>query len=353
MKLARPRASVDARTVSVQRLLIPGIALGCLLLAASSSRAQSLSPQGQNTASQGAARKPGSQKPKKAQEKKRETEADRVVEDSELQARLAAERERLLEEHFLVCDLDENGWISFREATTILGISRKEFRRYDTDGDGDIDSEEFRERARTILGLLGALPSPKSEPPADSSQPAAKKRSKRPPAIEVETLLERFDGDASGSLDPQELRKLFELTEADLSSALISERMDPNGSGALEANELRPLATLMTELRLELPLAATLADDPEGTNFEDLYRPARAPERPSSLTSGPPRLEGPLSHFRRLDLWNDGYIDENDLRQLIAPARVEVRVAAILSALDTDGDNRLSEDEFRTALTGR
>ena len=336
MKLARFSRAGDATVVNLRRSICLAIVACGLLVAVDSTPAQS------------------SQKGT-GETKRQETEADRVVQDTELQTRLAQEREELISEHFLVCDLDENGWISFREASTIFGITRKEFRRCDTDKDGDIDASEFRERARTLLSLLGALPPPRPRGDTEKSSVGPSRNSNRPARITVEQLLERFDVDVSGSLTFDELRKLFDLTEADLSPELISERMDPNGSGALEANELRPVATLLSEMRVVLPPPSALADNPDPTtpSFEKLYNRDREAERPTTVTGGPPRIEGPVSHFRRLDLWNDGYIDEADLRQLIAPARVEVRVAAILSALDTDGDNRLSEEEFRTALKGK
>lgn len=333
MKLARLVVERDPGDVSVLRTLLLGITASTLLLAVHSSRAQS------------------DHGPKRGQE----TEADRVVQSTELQNRLEQEREERIGEHFRVCDLDENGWISFREATAILGISRKEFRRYDTDLDGDIDAEEFRARARTLLGLLGALPSPKRSEGSKDAPSDARTKEARPPVFTVERLLKRFDADASGSLSLEELRKLFDLSKADLSPELVTEQMDPNDSDELEANELGPIATLLTEMRLVLPPTAELADNPNTKSrpFEELYKRNRDEERPTGALGTAPKIAGPVSHFRRLDLWNDGYIDESDLRQLILPARIEVRVAAILSALDADGDNRLSQEEFRTALTDR
>lgn len=333
MKLARLTVDRDPGAVSVLRTLLLGISASTLLFAVHSSRAQS------------------DRSPKRGQE----TEADRVVQNTELQSRLKQEREKRIGEHFKVCDLDENGWISFREASTILGISRQEFRRYDTDIDGDIDAEEFRARARTLLGLLGALPDPGRGEGSNDAPVGARTKEAQPPVFTVERLLERFDADVSGSLNLGELSKLFDLCKADLSPELLTEHMDPNDSGELEANELGPVATLLTEMRLVLPPTTELADNPNTKlrAFDELYKRDRDKEHPAGALGAALKIAGPVSHFRRLDLWNDGYIDESDLRQLISPARIEVRVTAILSALDADGDNRLSQEEFRTALTDR
>ena len=84
--------------------------------------------------------------------------------------------------------------------------------------------------------------------------------------------------------------------------------------------------------------------------LEEIYL-GREPERPRGQGREVVRLPGPTPHFRRLDPGNDGFVDVNDLRDLLAPARISVRASAVVSALDQDGDGLLSEAEFLGALS--
>ena len=45
-----------------------------------------------------------------------------------------AEVERAAD-HFRVCDLDENGWVSFREASVTLGVDRSEYLTFSLRGE--------------------------------------------------------------------------------------------------------------------------------------------------------------------------------------------------------------------------
>ena len=49
----------------------------------------------------------------------------------------------------------------------------------------------------------------------------------------------------------------------------------------------------------------------------------------------------------------DGFIQVGDLRRLLAPAHVDVRPSAVLSAIDRDGDGRVDEAEFVGSLGSR
>ena len=101
-------------------------------------------------------------------------EADRVVAEAEARARLEENARRRVDEHFLLCDLDGNGWISFREGQVTLGLERPQFQNYDLNWDGRINREEFAQRDEALLTLLGAVPTPK------------KARPERPNAVKAE-----------------------------------------------------------------------------------------------------------------------------------------------------------------------
>jgi Ca2+-binding EF-hand superfamily protein len=120
-------------------------------------------------------------------------------------------------------------------------------------------------------------------------------------------------------------------------------QMDPNETGQLERQELGPLTDLIgTRLPQDSAARAKL--------FEELQRSTLSRSLIEPTSPLPPRIPGPVTHFRRLDVRDDGTIDVDDLRELLAPARLDVRSSTVLAALDRDGDGRLSEVEFDAAL---
>jgi len=283
-------------------------------------------------------------------------EADLVTAGADLQATRELEQSRVLRAHFQICDLDANGWISLREAEVLLSFDREEYRRFDADQDGRIVPREFVEHQEELLARLGATPQepepaaaelgpqdPGSlEPGPVEPPPGAKLRAKS----ELQTmfprpsdLLARYDANASSGLDAAELEKLCAEVGLELSPELIAAQMDPDESGQLEITELVPLAWIASR------------------NLPGALRPAAPGLAGAASLTGESPVETPApellarTHFGLLDPSRDGAIDESDLRLLQSPARLDVRLETVFSALDRDGDGRLSEDEFRTSMS--
>lgn len=291
------------------------------------------------------------------------SEADGVTAEADHHARLAAAEEQLLQDHFRLCDLDENGWISLREAQAALALERAEYQRLDANQDGRLDAMEFAREPRTLLARLGARLA--SEPGASAPEPPAEPEAERAPApepaapptaaarpsplrsefgamtVKPGAFLRRFDTDASGGVNGTELEAALAEGGLPLSAAQALEVLDRNDSGQLEGGELFPFAWLASRAR-----PAPVPPSP----------PEPAPPEPSPAETPPAAVRerepgpGRGSHFARLDPGRDGFIDEADLRTLQSPARLDLRLRAVLSALDRDGDGRLSESEFRAAM---
>jgi Ca2+-binding EF-hand superfamily protein len=273
------------------------------------------------------------------------------------------EREREVLAHFEICDLDASGWVSYREAEVTLGIEKSEFRLYDENQDGRISPLEFRDRYQTILGLLGAVRPPVRpdsgievvEPEEGVlEEPEDPRGSAGEPAVIIpevfpspRDLLEIYDRDRNGGLAESELEALFRDIGGVLSADVVARQMDPDLSGELELSELGPLSMLVSR-RLPEPVTGRVAS--EVPVLHELYSITLPRKQPIGAPPAPPRILGPVTQFRRLDLWNDGFIDADDLRQLLSPARVNVRPTAIVAALDRDGDGRLDQSEFLACL---
>lgn len=293
-------------------------------------------------------------------------EADAVTGMADHHARMAAAEEQLLQEYFQLCDLDENGWISLREAQGALALERTEYRRVDANQDGRLDAGEFARERRSLLARLGALPEaepPVTErepalgpepPPTTTLAPAPDPAAANPtlPALRSEfgamtvkpgAFLRRFDADQSGGVSGAELEAALAQGGLALSAAQALEVLDRNDSRQLEAGELFPFAWLASKARPAptAPAETEPTPPPAGTEVAQPLAKARPP--------GP----GGGSHFSRLDPNADDHIDEADLRALQSPARLDLRLRAVLSALDRDGDGRLSEAEFRAAMGDR
>ena len=290
--------------------------------------------------------------------------ADHAAEQHELDL-------RRLREHFRVCDLDDNGWLSLREAQVTLALGRDEYRRFDANQDGRLDPAEFEAQSELFLTRLGATepapepaaPAPAAETPAAPQEGAAQDSPVTPgpaadrtaakqkpqdgkPHSEFATLLvkpaellQRYDLDQSKGISGPEIEKFFSEFGLVLSSEMVIAQMDANKSGELEARELKTLAWLASQnvpesLRPDPPVATATPDVADDAPAAPL--PPHAP-----------------THFTLLDPGRDGFIDESDLRALQSQARLDVRVRAVLSAMDTDGDGRLSEAEFRASMERR
>lgn len=359
------------------------------------------------------ARKPGAPEPIDPMK-----EADKVRAIAEHRALQEEARARLLGDHFKLCDLDRNDWISLREAEITLSLDRNEYRRADKNQDGRLDLPEFTDQGDAFLSRLGALPAeppaapeatPPEEPPAGAelelatsepgpaTEPAASESGaevsepagrtaepegdtkaagralRLPPlphselvAMRVQPafLLARYDTDASRGIDAHELEAFLREAELHLSAEVVVEQMDPDDSGQLEETELVPLCWIasrrLSETLLPLLVPPEPVPEPTAESASEIETPIEpGPEsgteaEPEAEEEATPPRELPFgfAHFARLDVDHDGFLDEADLRKLQSPARLDLRLKAVLSAMDLDGDGRLSSAEFDAAMRG-
>ncbi len=251
------------------------------------------------------------------------------------------------EEDFKKSDLDGSGWISFREGEATLGLDRDRFLTYDLNQDGRLGPREFGIHFSRTLQRTGSV-RPPAETPAEADAP---KPYPPPPSEELEPypsvqdLLRLYDRDRSHGLDEKEVGTLFVDVQLALSPQVVVRQMDPNESGELEQQELAPIASLVRDTLLRAN--PDVAQVPIQV-IEELY--AETAPKPPKAQNLPPRIAGPATHFRRLDLFGDGFIDPAELEELVPPTRMRVRASAIVSALDTNGDGRLDADEFRSSM---
>jgi Ca2+-binding EF-hand superfamily protein len=255
----------------------------------------------------------------------------------------AASQDAAAEEEafFKRCDQNGNGWIALREAQDTLGLDAATYRAYDSDADGRISREEFGARYRLAVSRVGAFKPPTQPPPP-----------KRAPTRNAEQLRNAYDKNSDGGLSPQEMRLLLEDYErAELPAELAVEKLDRDGSSRIDGPEIDFLARLLTSTIT--PAAADPNQPRTKTTLEELFGAPRDRSAGFQTAPMPPQIDGPVTHFRRLDLDGSGGISTLDLRRLQAPLELTVRAPAVLAALDADGDGELSPEEFRAALGAR
>lgn len=228
---------------------------------------------------------------------------------------------------FELCDLDGNGWIAFREAAQALELEREEFRRHDTDQDGRLDPEEFEARFRLLMERVGRVGPPRIGLPDTFPSGEATEAEAEAAAVALTPLdvLRRFDADASRGLGLTEVARVFDDFEVELDPALLMQQMDADTTAQLEIEELAPLTALVSR---------RLADRAEGVDTGSPWAGRALPRRP----------------FERLDTNGDGRCSADELRDLVAPARLDVRAAAIVAALDRDGNGAIDQSEFQASM---
>ena len=245
-----------------------------------------------------------------------------------------AEPEQLLE-WFEVADYSANGWISFREAAKSFSFDRERWEIYDIDRDGRLRFNEFELYYRDCMEIGGGF-----RPPVPASGPGT------PPKRSPERFMNAYDTDLDRSLNRAEIAAMLLDYGQDTPADKLLELLDGDHDEKLALEELRGLLVQLYGAP-EL-LAQTEAEDVESppSSIEELF--GTVIQRDSSLS--PPRIVGPVSHFRRLDLDADGMIELEDLEGLLRPVQISVRIPTVLNTLDLDGDGRLSEVEFERAL---
>ena len=235
------------------------------------------------------------------------------------------------------CDANQNGWVSFGEARASMRFDRPRFRAYDADRDGRLQYEEYEQYYLETFTRDGSFLAPL----AASGSAALRRRSH-------DQIRIAYDFDLDGRLSlPEVTRVLADYGQAALDPQRVVRALDSDGDGFLELAELEGLPSVL------YPVTLPTLDGTEGsgpTSIDELFGAVEARETSPGASPAPPRIVGPVRHFRRLDLDDDGSISVVDLEALARPIRLSVRIPTILNTLDRNLDGVLSEREFLGAL---
>ena len=240
-------------------------------------------------------------------------------------------------EWFETADYNKNDWISYRETHRSLGFDRTRFRIYDLDRDGRLVLKEFRDFYEdSILHGQGF------EPPIAQQTPG------EPPRRKPSQLRNAYDTDLDSVLSVTELEVLLTDYARPEPPDKVMDRLDTNHDGRLSAEELEGISEILHPVQTEVETAAQRQARPQ--NLEELFGQPVTPANPRSGKRIAPRIVGPIPHFRRLDLDNDGLISVEDLNGLLRPLQTPVRIHTVLNTLDLDGDGKLTRGEFVNAI---
>ena len=231
------------------------------------------------------------------------------------------------------CDQNANGWLGYRETEESLRFDRPRFRAFDPDKDGRMTYGEFSSYYLYQIGNTGTFRPPNTD--LDFSSPTPRT------AYQLRIV---FDRDGDRALDVNEVKLLLESYERpDLAASKVLADLDANGNQTLEDDEMGRLPDMVFQIALDM---AVVPLDQRATSIDDLF---------GTLIESPgiraPRLQGPVTPFRRLDQDDDGQISLQDLETLLRPSYSALRPSTVLNTLDLNDDGVLDRSELRAAFT--
>ena len=218
---------------------------------------------------------------------------------------------------FRGCDRNGDDRLDLFEARAAIEAAADlaAFRRLDRDRDGYIDWPEFDRFYRDLVRGGDTLRLRLLRPPASATTAAHDVAPRQPP----QRLIELFDVDRSGALEPAEIEAM--LREFDLPPAFAAtlRNLDRNHDGKLEESELAPV---MTQFQLAGMFTARLQGSAPGS------------------TLPPP--------WSTIDRNGDGNVDVDELAAALRRLDPELArwAAIVLKTADRNGNGSLSVDEL-------